>query len=187
MTITAAEYEAIEDLVLDILEENDIIKPPVVASDLAKRCGFRVICANIQPDCVAGYIDVENREIVVNRGDTPARQNFTIAHELGHFLLRHHKRAEYEESYSVLLRNTRIDEETLMEQEASLFAETLLVPVDFLWERIEKFPFVTDGQLARMFGVPSSLIRDKAAMIRRRMGMRRSKATKIRDRRSCVR
>jgi Zn-dependent peptidase ImmA (M78 family) len=187
MTITAAEYETIKYLALDVLEDNDIGNPPVVASDLARRYGFKVICANIQPDCVAGFIDVESGEIVVNREDTPDRQNFTIAHELGHFLLKHHKREGYKENYSVLLRNTCVDEETPMEQEASLFAESLLVPVDFLWERIEKYPLVTDLQLARMFGVPISLIRDKAARIRRRVAMRQSKVTKISNRRSCAR
>ena len=167
MPVTTSSREIIQNIALGVLEKNNIRKPPVIAADLARTLGFKVLCAKISPECVAGFIDVDNREIVVNREDAPVKQNFTIAHELGHYLLDHYKNDNYKDNYSVLLRDTCEGEDTQMEQEASWFAESLLIPIDFLVKRIVKYPFVTNQQLARMFGVPSALIRRKATKIRR--------------------
>ena len=169
MADTFLDYGTIMNLALDVLQKHNITKPPVAADELARKLGFSVLCAELNPGYVAGYIDIDNNEIVVNSDDVPVQQNFTIAHELGHYLLKHFEKDDYKENYSVLLRDARIDEDSSMEQEASWFAESLLVPVDFLFERIAKYPFVTDQSLARMFGVPVTVICDKAAKIRRTM------------------
>ena len=93
--------------------------------------------------------------------DSPAQQNFTIAHELGHYVLKHHESAEFKDNYSVLLRNTGDTPESPMECEANWFAENLLIPADFLRERVEKYPFITTQQLARMFGAPTKMVADR--------------------------
>jgi len=119
---------------LSVLETHRIWQPPVVASRLANAYGFEVISAVFGPEnarCVAGYIDVPNKKIVVNAEDTPFRQNFTIAHELGHFLLAHHEDADFVQNYSVMMRNTCAVEPTPMELEANVFADNLLVPAMF--------------------------------------------------------
>jgi len=149
---------AIQRQALNLLAQCNITSPPVIAADLAKQCGFDVLCAVFDPDNVAGLLDVEHKRILVNSADSPVQQNFTIAHELGHYLLKHHEREGYEQSYAVLLRTPDIKDETPMEQEANWFAENLLVPTVFLHERLAKYPFLTNQRLARMFGVPVRLM-----------------------------
>ena len=165
MSIIIPDYEAIKSKALGILSEHGIEKPPVVAVGLARKQGFEVLCAMLDPVCVAGYIDVENMRIMVNSEDSPAQQNFTIAHELGHYALKHHERADYKENYYALLRNNCDDEETPMEQEANWFAENLLVPTAFLRDRLKKYPFLTNLQLANMFGVPVFIIQERMRCI----------------------
>ena len=140
-----------------------------MAQRLAKSYGFEVISAKFSHEhaaLIAGFIDVERQKIFVNHKDTPAQQNFTIAHELGHYLLRHHERESYKDSYSVMLRNMQLEEhpmteEVRMELEANWFASNLLVPTSFLRERVQQYPHATDELLADMFGVEPDVIRKR--------------------------
>ena len=59
---------------------------------MAKRHGLEVINAVFDAEnarCVAGFIDVSRSSSVVNADDSLEQRNFTVAHELGHFLLDH--------------------------------------------------------------------------------------------------
>ena len=165
-TITASMIKDIDSraksLALTVLEMNRIWQPPVVASRLANACGFEVISAVFGPEhakCVAGFIDVANRKIFVNDADASFQQNFTIAHELGHFLLNHHETEGFVENYSVLMRDTCAGELTPMELEANVFADNLLVPAKFLREYLDKYPRATYEELSRIFGVSPEVIR----------------------------
>ena len=75
----------------------------------------------------AGKILKENRKykIIINSLDTPARQRFTIAHELGHYFL--HKRMIDRKGItdSAIYRGKL---STAMEYEANQFAAELLMP-----------------------------------------------------------
>ncbi len=91
--------------------------------------------------------------IFVSPKARPERRRFTIAHELGHFVLHRHLRASFncdkESVYSGV--------ETLkqIEREADDFAGNLLMPGDMLRKRIEgkRIDFRMAGALAREFGV----------------------------------
>ncbi len=156
MKLTRPNYEKAERLAQEILEANLIVKPPVIAADLAQSQGLKVICTEFKPEFeeIAGFIDTDEKAIVVNTRDVSARQNFTIAHELGHYLLEHHESSEY----SVLWRNTNAQEKTPMEQEANCFAANLLVPLVFLDEYEDNFPLADNKQLGRLFGVSEDVI-----------------------------
>jgi Zn-dependent peptidase ImmA (M78 family) len=105
------------------------------------------------PDEVSGAIFFQNDEfsIAINKNKSPVRQNFTAAHELGHYFL--HRQwlvdnaqtglVDYSnvlESEGMLLRpdTAPTDEESLgKEREANNFASVLLMPEDKLrqfWE-----------------------------------------------------
>jgi len=157
MATTQADFKLAKTKALQILEANMIVKPPVIAAELAEAEGVEVLCMTFNPDYmeIAGFIDTDRKAIVVNAAENSARQNFTIAHELGHYLLKHYESSEY----TVLLRNSNAMKKTPMEQEANCFAANLLVPSMFLREYINNFPFITDLQLARLFGVSVDVIR----------------------------
>jgi Zn-dependent peptidase ImmA (M78 family) len=93
---------------------------------------------------------------VVNAEDSPARQNFTVAHELGHYLLEHELSGA---EYTCLFRNPANQKNTPIEKEANCFAANLLVPTYILREYLDKYPFATNEQLSKIFGVSSEVLR----------------------------
>jgi len=156
--------ETIKSQVLSLLEANRVTEPPIVAANLAKLLDFKVVRMVFGPKharCVAGFIDVPKREIVVNAEDSPVQQNFTVAHELGHYVLEHYRDKNFEENYSVLLRNVCANGHSPMEIEANVFADHLLVPTMFLREYLDRYPYATDQELSRIFAVPAEVIRNR--------------------------
>ena len=69
------------------------------------------------------------KKIRVNKSDHSFRRRFTIAHELGHFLMHKDLRKEFIERRSPIAK-----EKPWYEQEADAFAAHLLVPLEFLKE-----------------------------------------------------
>lgn len=155
MNIIKANYEAAIEKAKEVLSHNFIFNPPVVAEEVAKNYGLRVGYYIFLPERrnVSGFIS--NREIVINDEESPQRKNFTIAHELGHYLLGHVGK----EGYDVLYRQP-IAEPTNkpMEQEANCFAANLLVPEYMLKKYLAEYPFATNYQLANIFGVSPDVI-----------------------------
>lgn len=74
----------------------------------------------------AGYLEWQDFEvryaIILNSRDDYHQQTFTLAHELGHFLLGHHKVAKLHKSRIAQLFRERI------EVEANIFASEIYVP-----------------------------------------------------------
>lgn len=62
---------------------------PVPVTEIAERNGVEVVLANFgrNRDLVSGICDFQNRKIFVNAADIFPRRRFTIAHELGHWIL----------------------------------------------------------------------------------------------------
>ena len=151
------DYKRARETALDVLENNQIYEPPVNAAKLARIYGFRVYEAAFEgeyAESVAGFIEVEKNKITVNEKDSIARRNFTIAHELGHYLLEH----DLSRDYSVLMRNQYHQiPKTTIEQEANCFAAHLLVPTVFLSEFLDEG--YSDEELANIFGVSKEVIR----------------------------
>jgi Zn-dependent peptidase ImmA (M78 family) len=144
----------------EVLEEQCLFDPPIIAERVAKNYGLQVEYYKMKPEYtgVAGFIDPKKKTIAVNGEDPAHRQNFTIAHELGHYLLQHElEQPEYEVLYRkqrpLAVMNSKPDE-----QEANCFAANLLVPGDMLLDYM-RFPFIFDWQLAGIFGVSAEVIK----------------------------
>lgn len=131
----------ITTIVEKLLVDNAIDKAPVDIVRLAKNHGLQIIKQPAEED-LSGFL-FRNKDniatvIGVNSNQHPNRQRFTIAHELGHYLLHptggaaddmHVDRG----GFSVKRRDTKssegVDEE---EMEANLFAAEILMPRKFL-------------------------------------------------------
>jgi len=110
--------------------------PPIPLTDIVSAYGLNIVYADFSPltkgNEIAGFIDFEKKKIFVNKDDSPNRQRFTIAHELGHYIL-HEEYVKDESKYKVLLRRPLNNRDyTKEEQEANCFAANLLVPKDLL-------------------------------------------------------
>ena len=86
-------------------------------------------------------------EIFVNSQQTPTVKNFTLAHELGHFLL--HKNSN---SFRIDFQDYSAEGDPLnQETEANYFAGSLLMPKEKLLKSFEKANSL--DEVAEMFGV----------------------------------
>lgn len=83
--------------------------------------------------------------IFINIQDSLTRQRFTIAHELGHFLL--HKNKQFVDNFSAGETFYRDGEDTKEEREANYFAACLLMPAE---EVISVWPESIDPKDAAM-------------------------------------
>lgn len=141
-----------------VLDDNFVIEPPVDVYQLAVNSGLDIRIGLFPDDyrTVSGFINIENGSPVmyVNQDDASNRQKFTIAHELGHWLL-HEDEIRTNPERAVLFRMA-IGESNKdpIEQQANAFAAELLVPMDMF----EKVKFKSVKELAELFEVSQDVI-----------------------------
>jgi Zn-dependent peptidase ImmA (M78 family) len=73
-----------------LLQESGVINPPVDLAKIARDHGITVKETDL-PEDVAGMIQMEGlaAAIYIKKTDTKGRKRFTLAHELGHYFLKH--------------------------------------------------------------------------------------------------
>ena len=96
---------------------------------------------------VSGMLLPAERQIWLNASESPARQRFTLAHELGHWVCQHLEGR----SVPVFCRAAEVGvgEGRLLEREANVFAAELLMPEDEVCAGAEE----GDATLAERLGV----------------------------------
>ncbi|MFN3699253.1 MAG: ImmA/IrrE family metallo-endopeptidase [Dictyoglomus sp.] len=115
-----------ENLIRDILSFLYIKKPPIKPDIIAYGLGLELRLLNLSSQ-ISGILYKRNNKhvIIINKNDAITRQRFTLAHEIGHFLLHTPKEAIYSDYPK--FQNLQI------EREANIFAASLLIP-DFILE-----------------------------------------------------
>lgn len=136
-----------------VLQNNYIDSPPVLVHELVENYGLSVFVANFEDKGIAGYIDISKHWIVVNKDDHVTRQNFTIAHELGHWIM-HRPEVDNDETIRIVYRKPIGGEVDSLEIQANAFAAHLLVPDQLL----QKYTDRTESELALLFHVSQSVI-----------------------------
>lgn len=112
----------------------DYSSPPVPVLEIAERSGVNVVFTDFKDHAekVAGFCDFATQRIYVNKNDSVGRQNFTMAHELGHWVLHRDLFMQHPEKYRILARFQQPEQGNVLEIEANFFAANLLVPVRLL-------------------------------------------------------
>ena len=123
-----------------LLRKNRVRKAPVRVSAIAKSLGAEI---RYEPfdDEISGvlYRDPEGVIIGVNALQHKNRQRFTIAHEIGHFLL-HEFDVHVDRGYKVVLRDSASSQATdPIEIEANQFAAELLMPIRLLENDVHEY------------------------------------------------
>lgn len=156
----------IEAMVERLLADNSISKAPVPVSQIAKANNARIFVDELEGD-LSGFLyrDKTRAVIGINTHQSPARQNFTIAHELGHLLLHDQEQLHVDHEFRVRLRNDVSSQGTdEAEREANFFAASLLMPKEFIETDLADQEFVDlldDGflhDLARKYGVSTQAL-----------------------------
>ena len=146
-------FSNIEEAAEKVLRDADIIKPAVKADRIAEfSYELNLDCIDLDKYCSAGEVLVAinfvDRTIYLNESretefkNSPGRRNFTIAHELGHWIL--HKDLAQEglpgldQKKFLLCRgiNSRSNDP---ERQANVFASCLLMPRSFIEEAMKDF------------------------------------------------
>jgi Zn-dependent peptidase ImmA (M78 family) len=165
----------IRQLADKLLKENAVRSSPVPVESIATKLGTLVQRAPAADD-LSGFIYRDHRSkatvIGVNESHHPHRQSFTIAHELGHFLLHDMQDVHVDRGFSVKLRNQKSSEGVdIEEKEANLFAAELLMPKNLLEQSLQVIPpvdLVDEGviaELAEQYGVSTQAMTFRLAYL----------------------
>ncbi|WP_285009628.1 ImmA/IrrE family metallo-endopeptidase [Pedobacter faecalis] len=163
--ISGLKLRQVADLTFQIVTSANITKAPVDVDLIARRCGVTVEKTDLGED-VTGLLVAQGETGIIayspHQGEQ--RRRFTIAHELGHFVLHRNDGADtvfVDKDFIVKYRSNKSysELELKQEQEANAFAASLLMPKEFVLEEITS-PMLKNlsesdviSELARIFNV----------------------------------
>lgn len=167
----AVRKKYIRELVEGLLDQFRIKKGRVNVEDLARKIGIEVRAESVDGD-LSGFLfrDAKTKKAIigVNASHHQNRQRFTIAHEIGHYLM-HPGEPFHVDGMKVAFRINRRDGESSTglddsEREANLFAAELLMPARFLRKDLnaKDIDLLDDAnvvnELARDYGVSAQAL-----------------------------
>ncbi|MEZ5428728.1 MAG: ImmA/IrrE family metallo-endopeptidase [Pyrinomonadaceae bacterium] len=132
----------IQTMVGDLLRQNRIKSAPVDVEQIAKNLGIVVEFKPTKSE-ISGFLfrdHKNNKSIIgVNKSHHENRQRFTLAHEIGHFVL-HKFEGFHFDGISLRMRDENSSKGTIKEErEANKFASELLMPQPFLEKDLIKY------------------------------------------------
>ena len=146
-----------------ILAKAKVSVPPVPVLAIAKS--FEIIVRfGPLPDDLSGFLvhEAERTIIGVNSRQAKPRQTFTLAHELGHFVL--HPSANFVDRKLIYFRDSQSSEAIdIKEMQANEFAADLLMPARFIYPHLKDRTVDLEdddflANLAKRFGVSSQAL-----------------------------
>ena len=153
-------WRHIQSLADKLLVRNQIAAPSVPVDTIAECLNVRIIYQEYEEDGISGFFYNSPKEplIGVNKQHAVTRARFTIAHELGHFLLHSYTsgNVHVDRSFKIKLRSEESSQGTNTEEiEANTFAAELLMPLKFLKSDLaatDAFDFEDDRLLKKLAG-----------------------------------
>lgn len=147
--ITAEGISSAEEM-WQFAKDNGINELPISLDKLVQKLNIRLREKSLDNE-ISGelYRDLEDGGwvIIVNSNQTAARQRFTIAHELGHYVLHRNESDAFEDEIFF-----RSGEKDLSEYQADNFAAELLMPKELFTQALNK-EGCTIESLSAQFGV----------------------------------
>ncbi len=123
----------------------DNAEPIFLIGELCEKLNLDLVFKKLD-NGLSGYIDNERRMIYVNDYHPATRNLFTIAHEIGHYILHEGTNNRYDEYHNYT------DEERRREYEANDFAGKLLMP-EYKFVKIFQKYKPNSKKIADIFGV----------------------------------
>jgi Zn-dependent peptidase ImmA (M78 family) len=142
------------------------ISLPIRIEEVAQLLGLKVLPYPLENE-VSGILIIEDSigTIGYNQNESRVRRRFTIAHELGHYLLHSEESNLFvDKNFKVMFRTTSSPEEEhkiRLEREANTFAAAILMPDDLVNKEVENMEFDLGSEesikeLAKRFDVSTT-------------------------------
>ncbi len=147
----------VDDIIKKAKEEGlysgDILK---IEELISKLDNIKIEYKDMDPS-LSGSLSYQDGQWVmcINENHNIKRQRFTIAHELGHFMLHKNKNVEFKDS--TFFRGNEMDS---IEYNANEFAARLLMPEEIVRKLISN-GLKNIGELASKFGVSSAAMKHR--------------------------
>lgn len=125
---------------------------PINPFEIATKEGITILRMPEADKCYAGKFDAVKKELYVNDEETVVCQRFVVAHELGHYVLKH---GDHFNDSKACFERYCIDPIEMM---ANLFATALLVPAAPLKKFIDKDGICSRQRLKDIFGVTDNIL-----------------------------
>ncbi len=140
-----------KQIIVDYIGDPAVIDLPVDLAAILNQSGIVLKSAVFDDPEIGGAYDKKEKIIYIAEGERPARQAFTVAHELGHYFLEHKRETEVFYRHQA---NEFDSKDVQDEQEANWFAASLLMPEEKVKEfyKSEK----DENIIAASFGVSRS-------------------------------
>ncbi|HMO77940.1 MAG TPA: ImmA/IrrE family metallo-endopeptidase [Candidatus Paceibacterota bacterium] len=132
MALTPTSKKAIETIATNLLKSAGQDSVPINLKEIAKLVGLKVELFPF-PDEIDGLLKKEMAVIGINEHKHPRRQRFTLAHEIGHYVLGHSMNVNND-----LIDDHFTDSTSATEREANFFASVLLMPAVLIKESCKK-------------------------------------------------
>lgn len=172
-------YSYIEELTKDLLVKNNLFYPKFDIKKLVKKLDINLLYKELGED-VSGLFVMSGEKGIIsvnkNESNNKTRQRFTIAHEIGHFLLHSKLKPIFiDKSPKVMFRNSESSSGELhQEREANAFAAALLMPRDLINDELEKLESDFDNptkKLAKIFNVSEQAMSFRLANLGYELGL----------------
>jgi len=155
-----ANYERAKKAARETLAKYGLTTPPFDPEAIAEAMNVNVVYTRFggaHGGAISGFLQFDPPQIVINLDQQPNRKTFTIAHELGHYVL--HQDYARSQNYQVMPRNNYYGEQKPDEEkEADVFAAHLLVPM----RALQRYQDVAStSELARLFAVSEDVIMNR--------------------------
>jgi Zn-dependent peptidase ImmA (M78 family) len=126
---------------------------PVPLIDIAGALEYKVYYFKItsENNHISGAVLYNEKQILLNPNESPLRNNFTLAHEIGHIILRHYTGNSRHVDTRNDIRNPPDDQK---ERDANEFAAELLMPEDKFIEKWNESKSMADT--AEFFGTSTA-------------------------------
>ena len=140
-------YSTIEDAAAKVLKDHKITEAPIDPKKIAELMGLSVVEVPNDNDDLCGLLLKGDKKAIigVNALHHSNRKRFTIAHEIGHYLLHKNENTflDHHENFDMVKFRKNSSPKTQEERDANCFAAALLMPVKMLKKNFTSLQEVT--------------------------------------------
>ncbi len=156
MKKTSADLPGAEATAKQVIISNHVATLPVPIASFFVNDGFSVYSAEFAEQIIiAGFIDMDKKQIILNEMDDPDVQQFTLARALGHWIMHRDELADIPELKVIYHQSLGGDLKNFYEKEALHFAIHLVLPEIFIIDDLS----LADRAIAIKYQVPDFVVR----------------------------